>query len=255
MLTLPRTLADSTDDLVPPGRFRWQLAGLVVVGAGIPVTELMVTKVFTDLITEDVSAAPADLAPELALFLALFVATRVAHYAQRMYRVTFFERVFQARGGRRAASLESWQWAQALELLTILTALVQILVMAGFFVLLAPAFGLVNGVLVLLLLHVVGVLFRRQLGAQRSYVERRRANEDVPPSVRVRSRIASAEAGGLASSIGVLVLLVLLLGLTIGGSVGAATAIVLFLGLRMQNSTFSTLSAGAMRLARARAVT
>ena len=78
-----------------------------------------------------------------------------------------------------------------------------------------------------------------------------RAKTQVATHVRVRSRIVSAEIGGLISSIGALVLLIALLAMSINGLISASSTIVLFLGLRLQNSTFTTLSGGVMRFARA----
>jgi hypothetical protein len=252
MRDLARELARAYRDLVPSGRHRWQLLSLILVGAAIPLTELLVTKIFTDAITSDGTSTLVDMAPQLVLFIVLFLATRVAHYAQRTYRVTFFEAAFSA-GDRPPPNLESWRWALGLELITILTAVTQMIVMAACFVLLAPVFGAVNVILIAVLAEVLGRLFTRQSTEQRQYVERGRAKERVATHTRVRSRIVSAETGGLISSVGVLLLLVVLLAMSINGLISASNTIVLFLGLRMQNSTFSTLSGAVMRFARARA--
>lgn len=255
MQDLGRALAGACRDLIPLGRHRAQLLALIMVGAAIPLTELLVTKIFTDAITQGSAATLADLGPQLVLFAVLFLATRVAHYAQRTYRVTFFEAAFSADGDRQTPAIESWRWALGLELVTILTAITQMVVMAACFVLLAPVFGVVNLVLIIVLAQVLGRLFARQSTEQRGYVELGRAKQPVATHVRVRSRIVSAEVGGLVSSIGVLALLVILLAMSINGLISASSTIVLFLGLRMQNSTFSTLSGGVMRFARARANT
>ena len=44
--------------LIPSGRHRWQLLALMLVGAAIPLTELLVTKIFTDTITSDSATLP-----------------------------------------------------------------------------------------------------------------------------------------------------------------------------------------------------
>lgn len=253
MRDLVRALAQAYRDLVPAGRHRWQLLSLILVGAAIPLTELLVTKIFTDAITGDGTASLAELAPQLVLFAGLFLATRVSHYAQRTYRVTFFEHALTAGERTRPSNIESWKWALGLELVTILTAVTQMVVLATCFVLLAPAFGLVNVILIAVLAEVLGRLFTRQATEQRQYVERGRARDHVATHVRVRSRIASAELGGLISSVGVLTLLLVLLAMSLSGVISASNTIVLFLGLRMQNSTFASLSGAVMRFARARA--
>ncbi|MGB7979301.1 MAG: hypothetical protein WCF36_00725 [Candidatus Nanopelagicales bacterium] len=253
MLELARALAGSCRSLIPGGRHRWQLLALVMVGAAIPLTELMVAKIFTEIITKERVSELTHLAPQLALFVLLFLATRVAHYAQRTYRVTFFEAVFRSSDRTHPPHIESWQWALGLELVNVLTSLTQMLAMAAYFVVLAPMFGMVNLLLVAVLAEALGRLFTRQQAKQRSYVELGRAKEHVATHLRVRSRVVSAEVGGLISSLGALTLLIALLAMSINDLISASTTIVLFLGLRLQNSTFSTLSGGVMRFARARA--
>lgn len=253
MRVLARALLGVLVLLVPPGRHRWALVAVVLVGALIPVTELMVTKIFTDLVTGSKLTDVAHVAPQLGLFVALFLATRVAHAAQRVYRVRLFENAFAAGGAGPTPQAESWRWAAGLELLTILTGMTQIALLAGFFTYLAWGFGLVNMVAIVVLFEVVGWLFSRQQGLQRQYVERKKAKEHVPNSEKVRSRIVSAETGGLASALAVLVLLIVLVFMAMEGWVATSAAIVLFLGLRIQNSTFTALSGATMRLARARA--
>lgn len=251
MRELARALARTCGTLIPSGRHRWQLLALVMVGAAIPLTELMVAKIFTDIITTQSTASLTQLAPQLAVFVLLFLATRVAHYVQRTYRVTYFAGVFRSADRTHPANIESWQWALGMELVTVLTSVTQMLLMAAYFVVLAPVFGAINLLLILILAEVLGRLFTRQRAEQRGYVELGRAKAQVATHVRVRSRIVSAEIGGLISSAGALVLLVALLAMNIDGLISASSTVVLFLGLRMQNSTFSTLSGSVMRFARA----
>jgi hypothetical protein len=247
-------LRETTWDLIPDPRHRTRLMLLVLVGAAIPLVDLLVTKIFTDLITGTDDRTLRDLAPQFGMFLGLFLIMRLAHYGHRIWRVAFLDQAFQGRAdGPSSPATEGWQWALGLELVTLLTALVQILVMAAFFVVLAPLFGLLNIVVLALLLHAIGVLFARQLAAQRGFVAQGRGPDRVPSSVRVRSRVRSAEVGGLMSSMAVLFLLALLLGLGVSGLISTANTIVLFLGLRMQNSTVTGLSGGVMRFARATA--
>jgi hypothetical protein len=253
MRELARALARTCCTLIPGGRQRWRLLALVMVGAAIPLTELMVAKIFTEIITRERSSSLNHLAPQLAVFVLLFLATRVAHYAQRTYRVTFFEGVFRSADRTHPAHIESWQWALGLELVTVLTSLTQMLLMAAYFVVLAPVFGAINLLLIVLLAEALGRLFTRQLAEQRGYVELGRAKAQVATHVRVRSRIVSAEIGGLISSVGALLLLIALLAMSINDLISASSTIVLFLGLRLQNGTFGTLSGSVMRFARAQA--
>jgi hypothetical protein len=239
--------------ILPEGRQRVQLLALVLVGSAIPLAELMVTKLFTDVVTAESSATLGQLAPQLAVFLGLFLATRCAHFAQRVARVRFFEHVFRGGTPGWGPAQESWRWALGLELVNILTFATQVVAMLAFFTVLSPPFGAADLVLVVVLLEMVGRLYARLVATQHGFAERQRAGQPVSSHERVRSRILSTELAGLGSSVGVLVLLVGLVAMGVAGVVSTSDTIVLFLGLRMQNSTIGALSGSVMRFARAEA--
>lgn len=250
--SLARSLRGTYQALVPKGRDRWMLTFLVALGAFIPVTELFVTKLFTDVISREKDGADlGGIAVEVSIFFVLFLATRVAHYAQRIYRVQFFDTVFRKSGRSEKGSKASWEWALGLELVNVLSFTVQLIVIAAFFIWLAPIYGALNVLLVVLLLEVISRLFRYQLAAQKRYVEQRDKKQFVPAYQKLRSRIMSAEIGTLVSSVGVVILLAALIMFSINGLVPFTTTIVLFLGARLQNGTVASLSGAVMRYARA----
>lgn len=253
-VSLFRSLRSTYQVLVPKGPDRGKLALLVFLGALIPVTELFVTKLFTDVITKERNGAGLELiVGEMLLFFALFLATRIAHYAQRIYRVQFFDQTFRKTGRKDAGAKASWEWALGLELVNVLSFATQLLVIAAFFVWLAPIYGALNILLVILLLEVVARLFKHQMAQQIRYVNQRNSKVTVPAYNKLRSRIMSAEVGTLISSVGVVILLAGLMVLSINGLVSISTTVVLFLGARLQNGTFASLSGAVMRYARAAA--
>ena len=140
-----------------------------------------------------------------------------------------------------------------LELVNVLSLLTQLFVIGGFFFLLNPAFAGINLVLILVVLQVVGVLFKRQLKKQRGFVEKKRAKKLVTPAERLGSRIQQAEFGTLLASFGVVLLMGALIWFSIEGMISLSNTIVFFLGLRLQNTTFSSVSSSLMRFARAKA--
>ncbi|MGA1024511.1 MAG: hypothetical protein ACO3S8_07510, partial [Aquiluna sp.] len=77
--------------------------------------------------------------------------------------------------------------------------------------------------------------------------------EIVTPAERLGTRIQQAEFGTLLASFGVVVLFAILIWLSIEGQISLANTIVFFLGLRLQNTTFSSVSSALMRFARAKA--
>ena len=253
MIKMFTMLLSSSKLLVPKGKYRWQLVLLVMIGAAIPVTELLVAKLFTDLVIAGSSKPLSEIILQLALFAALFVSTRTINYLQKTYRVKFFDKAFGADTREKSKTKESWEWAMGLELVNVLSFLTQLFVIAFFFFALSPLFAALNMLLVLIVLQVMGVLFKRQLKKQRGFVEKKRAKKEVTPAERLGSRIQQAEFGTLLASFGVVVLLGVLIWFSLDGVVSLSNTIVLFLGLRLQNTTFSSVSSSLMRFARAKA--
>ena len=239
--------------LVPKGRYRWQLILLVIIAAAIPVTELLVAKLFTDLVVDGASRPVAEIVIAVVIFAVLFASTRIANYAQKTYRVKFFDKAFGADTREKSSTKESWEWAMGLELVNVLSFLTQLFVIAAFFFFLNPVFAGLNMLLILIVLQVMGVLFKRQLKKQRGYVEKKRAKQVVTPAERLGSRIQQAEFATLLASFGVVILMGILIWLSIQGVVNLSNTIVFFLGLRLQNTTFSSVSSALMRFARAKA--
>lgn len=226
---------------------------LVLIAAAIPVTELLVAKLFTDLVVDGAGKPMAELVIAVVLFALLFATTRVANYLQKTYRVRFFDKAFGADEREKSSTKESWEWAMGLELVNVLSFLTQLFVIAGFFFFLNPLFAGANILLILIVLQVMGVLFKRQLKKQRGFVEKKRAKKTVTPAERLGSRIQQAEFGTLLASFGIVLLFGLLLFFSFQGLVSLSNTIVLFLGLRLQNTTFSSVSSSLMRFARAKA--
>jgi hypothetical protein len=105
---------------------------------------------------------------------------------------------------------------------------------------------------VLAIFQVYGKLFSSQLDAQRGFVIARKNKEQITNAVRIGTRIKSGEIGILISGIAMLILLGVLIYLSYIGGINTSNTIVLFFGLKMQNSNFSNVSTALMRFARAR---
>ena len=253
MIKLARELWQSSRLLVPTPKYRFQLILLVLIAAAIPVTELLVAKLFTDLVINGANKDFAQIILSMLLFGALFVATRVANYAQKTYRVGFFDRAFGADTREKSAQKESWEWAMALELVNVLSFLVQAFVITVFFFFLSPLLAGITLFVILILIEVMGRIFMSQQVKQRGFVEKRRAREVVSPAERLGSRIKSAEFATLLASFFIVSLMVLLVIFSLQGIVSLSSTIVFFLGLRLLNTTFSSISSALMRFARAKA--
>lgn len=239
--------------LLPTKKFRWQLFVLVLIAAAIPVTELLVAKLFTDLVIDGANRSMTELAVSVAIFAVLFIGTRTANYVQKTYRIKFFDKAFGADTRERSSQKESWEWAMALEMVNVFSFITQLLVISGFFFLLSPGFAGLNLLLVLIVLEVFGRLFRKQQIIQRGFVEAKRKMEIVAPADRLGSRIQTAEFGTLLASMLVVLMMGVLIWFSIAGYISLSSTIVFFLGLRLLNTTFSSVSSGLMRFARAKA--
>jgi len=246
-------LFSSAKLLLPTRKFRWQLLMLVIIAAAIPVTELLVAKLFTDLVIDGANRSLFELGLSVSIFAALFITTRIANYIQKTYRVKFFDRAFGADTRERSSQKESWEWAMALELVNVFSFITQLLVISVFFFALSPSFAGLNLLMVIIILEVFGRLFRKQQIIQRGFVEAKRNKEAVDPAERLGSRIQMAEFGTLLASFLVVALMGVLIWLSISGVVSLSNTIVFFLGLRLLNTTFSSVSSSLMRFARAKA--
>jgi hypothetical protein len=96
------------------------------------------------------------------------------------------------------------------------------------------------------------MLFSNQLDAQRGFVIARKNKEQITNAVRIGTRVKSGEIGVLISGIAMLILLAVLIYLSYIDGISTSNTIVLFFGLKMQNSNFSNISTALMRFARAR---
>ena len=142
--------------ILPNRRFRLQFAFLVLLAALIPVTELLVIKLFTDLVIDGGNMEIATLAFSILGVSALFVTTRVVNYIQKTYRVKFFDKSFEADDRERSSTKEAWEWAMAMELVNVLSFITQILVIAGFFFALNWEFAIIVLIAALIVFEIFG---------------------------------------------------------------------------------------------------
>jgi hypothetical protein len=251
MIVVARELRLAFHDLFTTRKYKVSLISLVLIAAFISVSELAVAKLFTGIILNEGSMSQTKLAIFVTFFFLFFGATRAGHYLQRIYRVNVFEKAFKASNSDAKGSRENWRWSLAFELTALLSASTQLIVIIIFFTYLNWGFGLVNILVVLFIFHIYGRLFKSQITAQRGFVEARKNKQPVTNAVKIGSRIKSGEIGILISGSAMLVLLGVLIYLSYKGHISQSNTIVLFFGLRMQNSNLSNVSSGLMRFARA----
>jgi hypothetical protein len=252
MIFVFKELLYALTELFSTRKYRVVLLGLVLIAAIISVSELAVAKLFTKIILDEGTISQTMFALLVTFFFFFFGITRGGHFLQRIYRVKFFDKAFKASESERSGAKENWRWSLAFELTNLLSTITQLGVIISFFTYLNWRFGVINILIVLAVFQVYGRLFRHQIEAQRGFVVAKKNKEHIPNVVRIGTRIKSGETGVLISSIAMLILLAMLIYLSYIGDISKANTIVLFFGLRMQNSNFANISTSLMRFARAR---
>ncbi|MCX6395597.1 MAG: hypothetical protein NTV23_03855 [Propionibacteriales bacterium] len=246
-------------DLFSARRSRGEIAALLLVMALLPVSELVVTHMFSRLIlagAKQYDEDPRGVLVSGAIFFAAFALSRALHHVVRLNRVRVFRRGFERSGEERPASpasTEAWSWAAAFELSTALVSLIQIVAFCSLFTYLDPAFGLANLLIAAGVLWLVAAIYHRQLSHQVAYLAEGNKPGSTKVGDRVGKRIRDAELGAIVASLAMAVSLGLVLVRAIQGGLSGPDAIVLFIGLRMLYSQVGNLSASAMRFARVKA--
>lgn len=245
-------LRKSLLELFPTNKFRLILISLSLLAASISVSELLVAKFFTQIILHEDELSNRELIFFVIFFFLFYGLTRVGQYFQRIYRLKVFERAFKANESGLSKFQENWRWSLAIELTNILATLTQLGVVILFFIYVNPMFGLLDLVIVLIVLQLIGRIFAKQIKEQRNFANARKKRKRIGSAEKFRTRIKSGEVGILQSGGAMIVLLGLLLYLSHQGEISPANTVVLFFGLRMQNSGLSSMSTSLMRFARAR---
>lgn len=252
MITMVNEFRAAMADLFRTRRDLSIVAGLVLFGALVSAAELLSAQLFSNIIIPDagVTRTMSDTIGLAVVFLLVFGGLRVINYAQSLYRINVFEKAFHGNSASRAG--ESWRWAMAMELTSILTMSARIVVIAAALFFLSPLFAVANVVIAGLVLQVFGVSLRRQLVTQKRFRAQQQAKAPASSADKVRARIKAGELASLIASVGVMVLMASLIALTVIGDIAAGAALVSFLAIRMIGQMYSGIASGLMRFARAR---
>jgi len=242
----------SVVDLFTVRRDRRVVLGLVALAAAVSTTELAATKLFSELILPGAARTSGKTAILVVLFFAVFGGLRLVNYAREMYRLRVFERALTESGTTNAAG-DSWRWAKANEVTSLLSAVSRVVVITVAVVVLAPAFGIAVVIAVALVGKALSMIFTRQLDTQREFRAMQKARTPASNATRVRTRIRAGEIGSLIAYFAVVVLLGALVVLTLQGVVEPGTAFVMFVALRMMGQMLTDISKGLVRYGRARA--
>lgn len=250
MFFIAKEMISGFKHLFPRGRFRYVLILLSLIAATISVSELLVMKFFATLVLHEGDYDSRTFILAVIGFFVFFVITRVSQFYQRNYRVKAFARSFRTTNKvKKRKKEENREWAMAFELTNVLSLGTQLFAITLFFLILNPVIALLNAILLSMILHVIGNLFRNQIQIQ-AEIAAQKGKKRVQPHHRYGVRIRAAETGALTSGAGMLVLLGMLLFYSIDGQITPANTLVFFLGARLQNSVISNGSRALMRYAK-----
>jgi hypothetical protein len=252
MITLVSQFRLAMADLFRTRRHQSIVAGLVLFGSLVSAAELLTAQLFSNIIIPD-AGVPRTINDTVVLavvFLVVFGGLRVLNYGQSLYRVNVFEKAFQGNSASRAG--ESWRWATAMELTSILTMSARIVVIGAALFFLSPMFAIANLIIALGVIQVFGMSLSRQFVTQQGFRDQQKAKDPASSADKVRARIKAGELASLIASVGVMILMAALIALTVLGDIAAGAALVSFLAVRMIGQMYSGISSGLMRFARAR---
>lgn len=229
------------------------ILGLIVISSFISITELAVAKLFTKIVMHEKTMSDSKATLWIAVFFIAFGLTRAGHFAQRVFRLNYFEKALSdlKAQSEMTKTQENWTWNLAIELSGVLSAAVQLVLLATFFAFFSPIFTVLNLLIIFIIFEIFSRLFIHQIAQQREFVKARKEKNPTASAIQVKTRIRSAEFGQLLSSFGIMLLLAVLLFLSYKNGLSAANTVVLFLGIRMQSSNLNNISTGLMRFARA----
>ena len=252
MFYLVRIVLKTFLSLFPKGKHRKQAIGLAAIATIVPLSQLFVIRIFSNLILDGKDQPFDKLIVDFILFLSLFGVSHIATYWQKTYRVKVFNEALSSRPGVRSKMSESWDWALTFETNNLLHTFTQVLVLGAFFIVVNWQTGLINAALVLGAMMIIKYMFIKQTATQEAFALAQRNKQPVSSFAKVAARIKSAEMGALIANAAFVVSLIALLLFSLQGTLAPADAVMLFLGFRMQNNNLGLTSGSLMRFARAK---
>lgn len=252
MIAIVQELSQGFKSLFPAGRFRFVLIVLSVLAAGISISELLVLKLFIGIVTKEGEIERDQFILFAVGILVFFLLTRAGQYYQRTYRVKAFARTFKSLRKVRSRGAKNPEWAMAFELSSLLTSGTQLVAIALFLAILDIRVALLNLLVLIAVLTFMARIFIRQLVRQ-SELRVERDGKQARPERRYSERIKAAETGGLVAAAGTIAVLGALLLLSYNGELTVADTLIIFFGVRLQNSALANSSRSMMRYARAKA--
>ena len=234
--------------LFPHTSDRLKLMAITLAASCISISELGIAKVFTEVIFQiDTSKHFPYLL--MVLFVGFSVTARIAHYFQRVKRITVLDKII--RNSQLKNAENSWNLSLAIEVANILGCAFQILIITIFLATLSIYFGLLIFGCIVIAGFVLSQLYGKQEIFQRNVFQSQYRKQKVLVGARTLVRVRGGEIGSLVTGTIMVGTLIALIAFHHQGWVKTSDAVISFFAVRMIGTNLNSLATGLMRHARA----
>ena len=250
MLRVAIELWSATKDLFPSKRHLRMVMGLVTLATIVSISELLLAKLFSDLILPSEPRSSSNLIILSVIFLGVFGLLRIINFVREYYRLNIFEKALTEDSGSKFAN--SWKWATAMELTALLTIVGRFVFISILLFYFSIPFALCNLILSVILFQTFALQMKRQYIEQRKFRKLQLEKKPVTNAEKVKTRILAGESISLISAFGMLLMFGALILFSTKDVIEPTIAFTLFIALRMIGQIYSGFSSGLMRYVRAR---
>lgn len=250
MLRVAIELWSATKDLFPSKRHLRMVMGLVTLATIVSISELLLAKLFSDLILPSEPRSSSNLIILSVIFLGVFGLLRIINFVREYYRLNIFEKALTEDSGSKFAN--SWKWATAMELTALLTIVGRFVFISILLFYFSIPFGLCNLILSVILFQTFALQMKRQYIEQRKFRKLQLEKKPVTNAEKVKTRILAGESISLISAFGMLLMFGALILFSTKDVIEPTIAFTLLIALRMIGQIYSGFSSGLMRYVRAR---
>ena len=234
--------------LFPHTSDRLKLMAITLAASCISISELGIAKVFTEVIFQiDTSKHFPYLL--MVLFVGFSVTALIAHYFQRVKRITVLDKII--RNSQLKNAENSWNLSLAIEVANILGCAFQILIISIFLATLSIYFGLLIFGCIVIAGFVLSQLYGKQEIFQRNVFQSQYRKQKVLVGARTLVRVRGGEIGSLVTGTIMVGTLIALIAFHHQGWVKTSDAVISFFAVRMIGTNLNSLATGLMRHARA----
>jgi len=250
MIRIAIELWSATKGLFPTRKHLRMVIGLVALATIVSISELLLARLFSDLILPSEPRSSSNVIILSVIFLGVFGLLRVINFIREYYRLNVFEKALSEDSSSRFTN--SWKWATAMELTALLTLVGRFVFISILLFYFSLPFGLCNLILSVILFQTFAAQMKRQYVEQRKFRKLQLEKNPVPNAEKVKTRILAGESISLISAFGMLLMFGALILFSSKDVIEPTIAFTLFIALRMIGQVYSGFSSGLMRYVRAR---